>query len=160
MRVSGLVIATVALLVAWMPRCKAQAVSLGQYCGRIGTDHAVRPIPPSWVPIATTLFHLESMPAEQVLRSTYFRCANGRVLVCNIGANLVLRQGRYASIPPRCGCLVRKSSGSDSIPMSATGHATIYQWRCDGGKPAVTGSALAVDLQGFTPQNWKPANGD
>ncbi|MEJ2435215.1 MAG: hypothetical protein P8Y53_19470 [Pseudolabrys sp.] len=41
------------------------------------------------------------------------------------------------------------------IPLSATGHATIYNWSCKG-RRAVAGKALmAVDHQGYIAGNWK-----
>ncbi|MGE5270626.1 MAG: hypothetical protein ACM3JG_13245 [Thiohalocapsa sp.] len=40
------------------------------------------------MPVAVRLFHLDAMPVDQVKRSTYFRCAAGRALLCTTGANL------------------------------------------------------------------------
>jgi hypothetical protein len=51
----------------------------------------------------------------------------------------------------------REHPGSDSIPMAATGHDTIYDWRCEGHR-AVAGKAnRAVDAQGYVADNWREA---
>jgi hypothetical protein len=78
----------VALLCVLGEMREARAVSPEEYCQQIGTDDALRAIPTSLVPVAVRLFQLDARPAEQLQRSTYFRCANRHVLLCNLGANL------------------------------------------------------------------------
>src|SRR6516165_12839607 len=59
-----------------------------EYCQQIRTDDTLRTVPPSLVSAVVRLFQLEAMPLAQVERSTYFRCADGQVFVCTVGANL------------------------------------------------------------------------
>jgi len=48
-----------------------------------------------------------------------------------------------------------KRFGPAGPRMAATGHATIYEWSCDG-RSAVPGKALVtVDPQGYIAENWK-----
>lgn len=138
----------------------AQAMSPGDYCRRAGTDDTVRPIPASLLPVAVGLFHLDRMPAAQVLRSTYFRCAGGAVLVCNVGANLPCGKADTRRTLPGAVAWCGGHPGADFIPFAYTGHATIYRWRCDGAKPAIAGTVLRVDRRGFIASYWKRVGRD
>jgi len=52
-----------------------------------------------------------------------------------------------------------RSHPSDTmIPMAATGHATIYVWRCSGNRAVSAKVISKVDNQGFELLNWKPLN--
>jgi hypothetical protein len=49
----------------------------------------------------------------------------------------------------------RENPGSKIIPMSATGHDTIYAWSCKG-RHAIAGKAtVTVDPQGYIADNWR-----
>jgi hypothetical protein len=39
--------------------------------------------------------------------------------------------------------------------MAATGHDTIYDWRCVGRRAVATKTVVAVDAQGYDAGNWK-----
>jgi hypothetical protein len=49
----------------------------------------------------------------------------------------------------------RDNAGADIIPMAATGHDTIYDWRCVGRRAVATKAVVAVDAQGYDAGNWK-----
>ena len=142
------------LLLAATQGARAQTSPMG-YCRQIGTDDALRAVPPSLVPVVVRLFQLEAMPVEQVERSTYFRCADRHVFVCTVGANLVCgkadRRRDLSGVKAWCA----ENAGSPIVPAYVTGHATIYLWRCDGPRPVASRSALSVDPRGFIAQNWK-----
>jgi hypothetical protein len=120
------------------------------------TDDTTRPIPQSLVPEAVRLFGLEAMPEEQVMRSTLYRCAQGRVLLCNLGANLPCDKANTSHDLPAADNWCAENQGSDFIPMYVTGHDTVYRWRCDGAKAATVGEPLQLDGQGFISRLWKP----
>ncbi len=159
MRAAWLAAAALALAVAFGAASEARAASPAQYCRQAGTDDTVRPLPASLLPVAVRLFHLEAMPAPQVLRSTYFRCAEGDVWLCNTGANLPCGKADTRRTLPGATAWCSVHPGADFIPMYATGHATIYRWRCNGAKPAIAGTVHSVDRRGFIAQYWKPAAG-
>ncbi|MGH7101547.1 MAG: hypothetical protein ACREFJ_04040 [Acetobacteraceae bacterium] len=133
------------------------AASPAAACRRLGTDDQLRPIPGSLVPAATRLFGLEAMPANQVERSTVFRCFEGKVLVCNYGANLPC--GKADTRRTLAGASGWCATHPDAafIPMYVTGHDTIYRWRCHGGQAVTTATIFSVDPRGFIRQFWKPA---
>jgi len=101
------------------------------------------------------LFHLEAMPPAQVERSTYFRCADGQVFVCTVGANLACGVADTRRDLPGVKAWCAEHPGSQNVPAYVTGHAMIYLLRCDGPRPVASRSALGADPRGFISQNWK-----
>jgi hypothetical protein len=123
-------------------------------CRKLGTDDRLRPIPDSLVSAARRLFDLDTMSADWIRRSTYFRCFERHVLICNVGANLPCGK---ADVSRRLASADRWCTGhpdSDLIPMYVTGHDTIYRWHCAGARAAVSGTPLAVDQRGFIARFW------
>ena len=148
----GIVLAALPCLAA----ASARAETPAQACARAGTDDTTRPIPASLVPTAQRLFGITA-PAEAVKRLTLYRCLEGKVLLCTLGANLPCGKANRARSLPGASRFCRQSPGADVIPAYATGHDTIYRWRCEGTK-AVPGEAVeALDARGFIARLWKPA---
>jgi hypothetical protein len=134
------------------------AASPAAQCRRLGTDDRVRPIPGSLIPAAVRLFDLGAMPAAQIQGSTYFRCMSGRLLLCNVGANLPCGKADTSRDLAGANSWCTQHPGSDFIPMYVTGHDTIYRWRCKGPKAITTGAVFSVDPRGFVRQMWKRAD--
>jgi hypothetical protein len=153
-------VATTALAISLLalPGMAAWANPPQQLCQDNATDDEERPIPQSLVPAAVRLFGLEAMPVEEVGRSTVYRCAAGRVLVCNLGANLPCGKANTSRNLPAAEAWCAENSGSDFIPMYVTGHDTIYRWRCDGTKASTIGGPLETDQRGFISRYWKPVD--
>jgi hypothetical protein len=160
MRAGWYFVAILTLLVVSGGMREARASSPGEYCQKIGTDDALRVIPTSLVPDAVRLFQLDAMPAKQVQQSTYFRCANHHVRVCNVGANLPCGKADTRRHLPGANDWCASHAGSDFIPMYVIGHTTIYRWRCDRPRAATTWTASDVDERGFIAQDWKQAGPD
>jgi hypothetical protein len=133
----------------------APAASPAALCRKLGTDDRLRAIPDSLVPAAIRLFYLHTMPAAWVRRSTYFRCFDRQVLICNLGANLPCGKGNASRRLPAADKWCADHPDADFIPMVVTGHDTTYRWRCAGKKAAVTGTPLALDQRGFIARFWK-----
>jgi hypothetical protein len=151
-------IAAIIMAVLPLPGMATWAGSLEPQCRPSETDDAPRPIPGSLVPEAVRLFGLEAMPAEQVERSTVFRCAEGQTLLCNLGANLPCGKANTSRDLPAADAWCAENPGSDFIPMYVTGHDTIYRWRCDAAKAATMGEPIEVDRRGFISRLWKPVD--
>lgn len=127
-------------------------------CRGAETDDTQRPIPESLVPAAVRLFGLEAMPAEQVRRSTVYRCVSGRVLVCNLGANLPCGKANTSRTLPAADAWCAEHPGSDFIPMYVTGHDTVFRWRCQGANAVTIGQLLDLDRRGFLSRFWQPVD--
>jgi len=93
---------------------------------------------------------------ESAMRGgAYVRCAGPKLLACYVGANLHCFKADTRRALPGASAWCRANRGSLVIPMSATGHATIYDWSCDGDR-AVAGKVLMpVDARGYIAGNWK-----
>jgi hypothetical protein len=128
------------------------------YCSAVGSIDTPAggssPIPMALKPFLSTALGL---PVGRDFRpeSYYWRCMNGMVLVCAIGAN----------IP--CGAkadLAKRNLGADKycqdnpeatfVPAYATGHETLFAWRCSLGL-AVPGKRIAkLDPRGYRIDIW------
>lgn len=120
------------------------------------TDDRLMPLPPELVDRARQVFHLH-MPDELIRKTTVYRCADGRTLLCTTGANLACGKADTSRDLPSVAAWRRDHADSDDVPMFVTGHHTIYAWRCSGGKPLIGGTVATVDARGFLSRNWKDA---
>ena len=118
------------------------------YCAKVGNDDKIRKITPDLMPFAKKEFS-----GWDIADSTFYRCMSGKVWICSIGANLpcwgVDRRKRSPEIDAYC----HENPNEDFIPMAVTGHATIYSWKCIGGKPVITGTET-LDARGFQSSIW------
>jgi len=133
----------------------APAQNVNAFCASAGNDDRVKPIPSELVPAARHLFELTSNSAARVQESTVFRCMSAKVWLCNHGANLLCAKADVSRVSKGAEAYCRESPGSDLVPMVATGHATIYTWRCLGRKPRIIESR-DVDARGFIAKQWRP----
>lgn len=134
---------------------QSRAESPAAACARSGNDDTRKPIPAALVPAVNAVFGT-SMPAETAVASTVFRCANGHVLVCTAGANLPCGPANTSRVPgPGASAWCRDHPDETFIPAVATGHDTIFAWRCRHGAPVVDRQVLTVDARGFVAQYWK-----
>ena len=97
-----------------------------------------------------------SEPLDVFKETTIWRCMNGEVMVCNYGANLPCdAQANNDRTPTQAmQDYCAQNPDVDFIPMSVTGHETIYNWACDG-ETAVAGEAFdQPDAAGFLSRIW------
>lgn len=87
--------------------------------------------------------------------AAFVRCVGPKLMACWVGANLDCGKANTSRTLPGATAYCRQNPGSASIPMVATGHDTIYDWRCAGPR-AVAGKVLMpVDAQGYVAGNWR-----
>ncbi len=130
------------------------------YCSRMGSidepEGGGSPIPSTLEPYLARALGLS---AEVRLKSEsyYWRCMNGAVYVCAIGANIPCdakadRAKRNSGADEYC----QENREAAVVPAYATGHATIYSWSCSLGK-AVRGKRIVeVDSRGYRSDIWHP----
>jgi hypothetical protein len=129
---------------------------LRTHCATVGNDDALIPLPRNLVPAARRLFDLPpDTPEASVQASTPVRCMGGKIWLCNYGANLICGKADKSRVSAGAETYCRQNPGSDSVPMSATGHATIFDWKCAGKEARVSGQIAKVDARGFIRDNWK-----
>jgi hypothetical protein len=87
--------------------------------------------------------------------TTYVRCVGAKLLACSVGANLDCDKADTRRTLPGAAAWCKANPGSQIVPMSSTGHDTVYEWSCKGTR-AVTGKAIVhVDPRGYVAENWK-----
>jgi len=89
-------------------------------------------------------------------KNAVWRCVDGQVWACHRGANLPCQEKADTSQEPTAEmkdfCTAQPSA--DVIPAAVTGRATVYEWKCTDGKPAVVRQVVKADAQGFLADYW------
>ena len=151
---AGLVVAAACLARA-PQRADAQSESARAYCARVGNDDRTRPLRSELATDARRLFEIGlDLPTEFVATSTFMRCMNGEVWLCYVGANLACGKADLSN-SAGAAAYCRQNPDSTDVPMSATGHATVYSWKCIGAKATIDQQIERVDPRGFVADNWK-----
>lgn len=146
-----------ALLLAALPLAMpARGASAAALCRAGETDTAPRTLPAALVDQARRAFGYTGMPAAVVMRQTAFRCAAGKPMMCSWGANLPCGKANTARSLPAVSDWCAGNPDSGFVPAYVTGHDTIYQWHCAGGK-AVAAKPAALDAQGYFQTYWQAA---
>lgn len=127
-----------------------------RFCRAKGIDDTLRLIPQSLVPAAKRIFGLERMPEEQIRRSTVFRCADGRVLLCTYGANLPCGKANTDRQSAGVEAWCRENPDADIVPNAAKPRGSIYDWRCIAGAAEMVAQPEEIDPRGFVSRYWKP----
>ena len=95
-------------------------------------------------------------PLELLRKGTFWRCMNKTVYVCNVGANLPCDSKADTNKNPTQSMLdfCKANPNADSIPMSVTGHSTIYSWGCVNDIPKLLDQVDQVDSAGYSTRIW------
>ena len=92
----------------------------------------------------------------QIQSNAVWRCVNGEVWACHFGANLPCQEKADTAQAPSTDmqvfCTVNKNA--EVIPAAVTGRATVYEWKCSDGKPAVVKQVFEADAQGYLAEFW------
>ena len=100
---------------------------------------------------------LQDVPGPQMERGIFWRCMDGGVEVCFVGANIPCsekadtRRAPSSKVVDYC----KANPKAKDLPAYVTGHTTIYAWSCTGGKPQITERMMEPDARGFLPAYWK-----
>jgi hypothetical protein len=123
-----------------------------QYCRRVVNDDALRHPPGSLIPAIRRLFGAKEGYERE---TSYYRCADGGVLLCNVGVNLPCGKANKSATIPAATAWCRHNPNSDFIPLAVTGHDTIYQWRCANGVAKRGKQIGEIDARGFFADHWR-----
>lgn len=134
------------------------------YCASVGTidepdtRYTGPQVPDSVINGFKKAAGLESstMPVEMFQKTTIWRCMDSKVYACNFGANLPCSSKANTDKTPTeaMGDYCKENPSSDFIPMSVTGHSTIYSWHCVNGTAELLDQIEKVDPQGYLEQIW------
>jgi aconitase A len=87
--------------------------------------------------------------------AAYVRCVGSKLIACYVGANLICDKADTRRSLTGATAWCRANPGSQFIPMSATGHGTIYQWSCQGPRAIAGNASMHLDRHGYIAENWK-----
>ena len=134
----------------------AEGAAAAPICPAGVSSDKLEPLPSSLVEKAKTLFGL-SMPDDLVQRTTLMRCADGTVMMCNLGANLPCGKANTSQTSAGATAWCHDNPNANVVPAFAVGHDTIYLWHCDNGIAKPGKQIEAVDKRGFVARYWKKA---
>ena len=150
------IVAAVLLAIVAGTVTSASAQDVRAHCAKAGNDDRVRPMPGNLVANARRMFDLEAeTPDSYVQATTSVRCANGAVWLCSHGVNLVCDKADVSRSSNGADRFCSQTPDSTDVLMSATGHATVYEWSCVGRKARIVRQSTEVDARGFIAENWK-----
>ena len=97
-------------------------------------------------------------PMDMFKKTTTWRCMNGLVVACNFGANLPCSSKANIDKTPTSPMsdFCKANPDSAAIPMSVTGHSTIYSWHCVKDTAELLNQIENVDTAGYLAQIWYP----
>jgi hypothetical protein len=121
------------------------------YCPNLAHASPVK-VPTGLVAAVAEAFQIHS-PA--VRDAAFVRCVGRKLMACYIGANLDCSKADKRHALPGATAWCRENPGSKGIPMSVTGHDTIYEWSCKGRRAVAGKAVMTVDPQGYIADNWK-----
>jgi hypothetical protein len=132
------------------------------YCARVGTDDrlggeggaassaALRALAPS-LPEALGLPREASLSPHEL----FWRCMNGKVYVCARGANIPCdSKADRARLNRGAANYCRENPNAADVPAYATGHRTVYLWKCAAGLAERGPKVGATDPRGFRTDFW------
>jgi hypothetical protein len=128
------------------------------YCSMIGNiDRPAGGSSPVPVALEPFLSNALGLPSGLEFRpeSYYWRCMNGMVFVCAIGANIPC--GAKANLAKRnlgADNYCRDNPEATFVPAYATGHETLYAWSCSHGKAAPGKRTVKLDPRGYRMDIW------
>jgi hypothetical protein len=95
-------------------------------------------------------------PLDMLENGSSWRCMDGSVYACFVGANLPCDAKANTDQAPTQEeidfCQANKNA--DVIPAAVTGRETVYEWRCSDGAPETVQQVFHPDPQGFLSEFW------
>ena len=133
------------------------AVPVSAAAGRAICSAGVGPRSPVPVPknLEADVARTFGLPVDVVRGGAFVRCSGVKLLACAVGANLNCDKANAGRSLPGASEFCRANPDADNIPMAATGHDTIYAWRCVGRRAVAANAVVAVDPDGYDAGNWK-----
>jgi hypothetical protein len=93
---------------------------------------------------------------DTAFASSFWRCMDGKLYACTVGANLPCQTkadpSRVPTAAMRVFCVAQPEA--DAIPAATTGRATVYAWRCRGGAPVIERQVTQIDPRGYQANIW------
>jgi hypothetical protein len=132
------------------------------YCSAVGTidtpdaRYAGPKVPDAVVKGLQKVLNLPGTPAPPLTQGSFWRCMDGKVFACTVGANLPCTEKANTDQVPTSAMndFCQSNPTADVVPAAVTGHTTIYEWRCANGTPTIVKQVATVDARGFLANIW------
>ncbi|MGE3960951.1 MAG: hypothetical protein AB7F65_04645 [Dehalococcoidia bacterium] len=95
-------------------------------------------------------------PLEFFTTGTTWRCMDGEVYACTVGANLPCDARAETSDQPTQEMVefCRADPQADAIPAVVTGRETVFAWVCEDGAPVADAQVFHPDERGYLAEIW------
>jgi hypothetical protein len=152
--VAAALVITLCCLSVSTPQAKEELV---QHCASVRDDDKVRGYEPSLREPTIKAFKRLAPNAKgepDIETQARYRCMDGKVMVCFVGANLPCVKINTAKDNPGADAFCKKESKEESVPAFAAGHDSAYSYKCRGGKAVVAHETWKLDKRGFAEKIW------
>jgi Tol biopolymer transport system component/putative hemolysin len=132
------------------------------YCAVVGTvdtpgsDYVGPQVPESVARGLQQALNAPDTPIEVLENGSFWRCMDGSVYACFVGANLPCQAKANTDRTPTQEEIdyCQQNPNSDFIPAVVTGRETVFEWRCRDGAPEIVQQVSQPDAQGFLSEIW------
>ncbi len=95
-------------------------------------------------------------PLSAFVQNSYWRCMNGKVYGCFVGANLpcTAKADTRRTLLEGETDFCKANPNAEVIPAAVTGRETVYEWRCVNGSPEPVRQVVTPDARGFLSSFW------
>jgi len=132
------------------------------YCAAVGTidapdaSYTGPQVPESVAQGLQVALNAPDTPLSVLESGSSWRCMNGDVYACFVGANLPCDARANTGETPTQEEIefCQQNPDSDFIPAAVTGRETVYEWRCRNGAPEIVQQVFHPDAQGFLSEIW------
>jgi hypothetical protein len=155
-----------ALVIAGLAACGTSApesyTDPFAYCAAVGTVDAQGAtytgvqVPESVALGLQKALNAPDTPLSVLESGSSWRCMDGNVYACFVGANLPCEAKANTDRTPTQEEIdfCQQNANSDFIPAVVTGRETVYEWRCTNGAPEIVKQVFQPDAQGFLSEIW------
>lgn len=129
-------------------------------CARLGNDDSIRDYDPSLRTRTASAFrrlfpNTKNGPdGDSWQTQAQYRCMNGKVMVCFVGANLPCAKMNAKLDNTGADTFCLDHPDAVSVPAYVIGHDSIHAYRCRNRKAEVTGTTRQLDQRGFAKDLW------
>jgi hypothetical protein len=132
------------------------------YCAAVGNadtpgaSYTGPKVPESVAKGLQTALNAPDTPLDVLENGSYWRCMDGSVYACFVGANLPCEAKANTDKTPTQAEVeyCQQNPSSDFIPAVVTGRETVYEWSCVNGAPNIVKQLTQPDAQGFLSDIW------
>jgi hypothetical protein len=132
------------------------------YCAAVGTIDAPDAryvgdaVPEAVAKALQKALDAPDTPLDMLAKVSCWRCMNGKVYGCFVGANLPCQSKANTDRTPaqEVKDFCTENPNADFVPMAVTGRETVYEWRCTNGAPEIVRQFAEPDERGFISHIW------